>query len=200
MLVGKIFGRFFTFNISYFQLSFSLSLLLLSVWDAACLGFLDASVASRSVSRHTLERGCCLGWQLIRRPGGMIGCQTPAHEKKPTRWGKRQACQWKLNHLSSSTLSPTPTRVQQGKLYRPKGRLTSLEPWNRSHQLPDFGARAAVTHCAQRGKIRCWNYEHRFWSFMLAAERFPPPFFPPPVPFLSAAHTGCNEGTRRTSM
>lgn len=105
-------------------------------------------------------------------PGAWLAVK-PQLMKKPTRWGKRRACQWKLNHLSSSTFSPPPPppwrfsspllpRVQQGKLYRPKGRLTSPEPWNRSDLLPGFGVRAAVTHCAQRRKAQCWNYEHRF--------------------------------------
>lgn len=103
-------------------------------------------------------------------PPGAWSAVKPQLMKKPTRWGKRRACQWKLNHLSSSTLSPPPPppwrfsshllpRVQQGKLYRPKGRLTSPEPWNRSDSLPGFGVRAAVTHCPQRRKavLKLWT-------------------------------------------
>lgn len=38
--------------------------------EESSLGFRDASAASRSVSRHTWERGCCLSWQLLRCPRG----------------------------------------------------------------------------------------------------------------------------------
>ena len=164
MLVGTVFGHFLasSFSLWVSLLKFSLSQLcafwsffqmICSLLEDRILGFLDAFVASRSVSRHTWERGCCLSWQLLNCPGGLIGCQTSAYEK-PTRWGKRQICQWKLNHLSTSAPPPkkhtraythtqthththnqhthTHTTVQQGKLYRPKGRLTSPQPWNRS--------------------------------------------------------------------
>lgn len=149
MLVGKIVGHLFTFNINQ-QCLLRVSLRLSSVlfmWAAASLvesslGFLDASVASRSVSRHTWERGCCLSWQLLRRPGGLIGCQTSAHEKANQMGEETGPASGNLTtclpvlHLPLPPLwwlsSPLLPREQQGKLYRPKGRLTSPESWNRS--------------------------------------------------------------------
>lgn len=82
-------------------------------------GFLEAS---RPVSGQS--RGCCLSWQLLRRPpqpssqgvggsGGLIGCRTSARERKkkkgqpePDGVEDSQACQWKLSHLSSSKNPP----------------------------------------------------------------------------------------------
>lgn len=57
-----------------------------------------------SVRRHTCEGGCCLSWQLLSRPVGLIDCQTSAHEKANQMGEETGLCSWKLNHLSSSPL------------------------------------------------------------------------------------------------
>lgn len=151
MLVGKIAGHLFTFNINQHCLLSSSSPsrpCVFFAWAAASLvesswGFLDASVASRSVSRHTWERGCCLSWQLLRRPGGLIGCQTSAHEKANQMGEETGPASGNLTTCLPVLHLPLPPprwlcsplllpRVQRGELYRPKGRLTSPESWNRS--------------------------------------------------------------------
>lgn len=93
-------------------------------------GFLDASAASRSVGSLTGEGGCCLSWQPLRSPAGLIGCQTSAHEKANQMGGRDGAASGNLTTCLPALLRPSlpsSTSVQQGKLYRPKGRLTSPE-------------------------------------------------------------------------
>lgn len=51
--------------------------------------------------------------------------------------------------------------------------------------------RAAVTHRAQRW-VLCWNYEHCFWSFSWAAERF--------ALFLSAASVSAHSARRTSAL
>lgn len=76
--------------------------------------------------------------------------------------GRDGACQWKLNHLSSSSLSsssphvvvrlPLPTGVQQGKLYRPKGRLT--EAVKQERLTPCFRCeRGCHSVCSKRSTL-----------------------------------------------
>lgn len=124
-------------------------------------GFVDASLTSQRGGRqqagaHTQEKGCCLSWQPLRRPRGPWLVVNPQLVWEPTGWGKSRNRQWKLNYLSSFPSSLLVLllfpRVRWGKLYRPKGRLTSLEPWNGSDSLPGVGVRATVIHCALRWK------------------------------------------------
>lgn len=134
--------------------------------EGSSLGSLDASAASRSDSRPSWERSCCLSRRaslMPRVPDRLQNLSSPDG-------GRDGPCQWKLNHLSSSPLLPSafpcapllfPTSVQQGKLYRPKGRLTSQEQWNGSDPLPSLGWELLSLTVLKR-KAHCWNYEHCF--------------------------------------
>lgn len=82
MLVMEIFGLLFFFfwgglfqSPSRFTQTLSSGCLVpfcvsCSLLKGSSLGSLDASAASRSVSRHSWERSCCLSWQLFGCPRG----------------------------------------------------------------------------------------------------------------------------------
>lgn len=151
MLMGKIFGHFqclFNFLCSN-SLRLSSVFLFFIFWElvAACwrrgvwASWMPLWPLGQSAGTHGREAAVWAG-SFSDAPGAWSAVK-PQLMKKPTRWGKRRICQWKLNHLSSSALSSSSslsrfssplilTSVQQGKLYRPKGRLTSLKLWNRS--------------------------------------------------------------------
>lgn len=119
-------------------------------------GFVDASLTSQpgsSRQAHTQEEGCCLCWQPLRcPPGALIGCQSSACERANrtggrvgTAGGNLTACPPSRRRYWCFSSSP---ECGGGKLYRPKGRLTSLEPWNGSDSLLGVGVRATVIHWA----------------------------------------------------
>lgn len=98
-------------------------------------GVLVASVASRSVSGLTREWGFCLSWQPLRCPRGPDRLSNLSSWKSQPDGGRDGSASGNLTTCLPAPPYPTPSplsSLQQGKLYRPKGRLTSPEQWNRS--------------------------------------------------------------------
>lgn len=103
-----------SFSLQIVLLKFFLSsvFLVLFVWAAACrrgavwVSWMSLWPLGQSAGTHGREAAVWAG-SFSDAPGAWSAAK-PQLMKKPTRWGKRCVCQWKLNHLSSINLSPPP--------------------------------------------------------------------------------------------